>query len=199
MITRDDKLEIFENFWVDAELPKIKKLEFDDNDEESIESVTRSPKLSMSAARFVRSSRFQFVDSNSGDLGVVIEQKRGFWNKLAFWRKKDSSTSIEEFFTNIKNNVQELEIVQSRAKGYELAIVNAKKAGQRALVEQLQGGLNAYAVETQLAAIGLTKFLTEETVVKFYKQSKKGLRLDWIRNFSRTIPEEIVAKNDVGL
>jgi hypothetical protein len=102
--------------------------------------------------------------------------------------------TIEEFFTSLKNNAEEIVVVKERAQGYKNAILNAKKAGQHALLEKLKAGLNAIRAETQLIAIGLSKYLTEETVIKFYKQSPRGLRLDWVRNFGRHIPEDVVAK-----
>ena len=134
----------------------------------------------------------------------VASKKPSTWSRFAFWRKAPSSPSpsieepegisIVDFFAHLKNSQQELVVVKARAKGYERAIKNAMAASQHALVEQLKDGLNAHAMEAQLVALGLTKFLTEETVVRFYKQAKKGLRLDRIHNFSRTIPEEVVAK-----
>ena len=69
-----------------------------------------------------------------------------------------------------------------------------KQAGQQALFEQLTAGLNAYKMETQLLALGLPKYVEEKDLVAFYKQSKRGLRLDWIRNFTRQIPREILDK-----
>lgn len=131
-------------------------------------------------------------------------KKPSFWSKLAFWRstpKKrapvdEGTISVEEFFTHIKNSASELVIVKERAAGYERALTNAKKNGQTALLEQLKAGLNAYRMEAQLVSMGLTKYVSEEDIVRFYKQSKRGLRLDWIANFARQVPETVTTTKE---
>ncbi len=134
--------------------------------------------------------------------------KRPSWfSRLAFWRKPappppalpasppepEPTLTIEDFFASVKNSAEELVVVRERAQGYEKALLNAKRAGQQALVEKLTAGINAYKMETQLIAMGLIKFISEENVVRFYKECKKGLRLDYVRNFTRIIPENLVA------
>ena len=39
---------------------------------------------------------------------------------------------------------------------------------------------------------GFNVTISEDNVVKFYKESDKGLRLDWIKNFTRMIPCEVI-------
>ena len=67
-----------------------------------------------------------------------------------------------------------------------------KRSGQTALVEKLQGGLDAFRGESQLVAVGLTRYVEEQDLVRFYKQSDRGLRLDWVRNFTRIIPDAVL-------
>lgn len=121
-----------------------------------------------------------------------------FLEKLAFWRKPKVPSepppkmSVLDFFSSVKNSEQELVIVQERAAGYEQALRNAKKCGQAALYEQLQAGLAATRAEAQLIALGLRRYVREEDIVRFYKESPKGLRLDWVRNFTRAIPQDLI-------
>ncbi|OPZ34091.1 MAG: hypothetical protein BWY99_02663 [Synergistetes bacterium ADurb.BinA166] len=81
-------------------------------------------------------------------------------------------------------------------------IENAKRAGQHALVEELARGLEHHRAEAQLVALGLTKYVREEDVISFYKECPKGLRLSWVGNFGRAIPETVVHSkiraDDVG-
>jgi hypothetical protein len=44
------------------------------------------------------------------------------------------------------------------------------------------------------ASSGVDVYLSEGSLVRFYKASKKGLRLDWVANFTRTIPPEVATK-----
>jgi hypothetical protein len=120
-----------------------------------------------------------------------------WWFALLGKRPKPQQSgriSIEQFFTSVHNSARELDLVRNRAAGYEQAMLRAKQAGQQALLEQLKAGMNAYKMETQLLALGLPRFLEEQDLVKFYKQSKKGLRLDWVKNFVRQVPQEVLAK-----
>ena len=100
--------------------------------------------------------------------------------------------TVQEFFSSLKNTAEELTLVDGRARGYDAALERARKTGQRALVERLQAGIRAVRAETQLHAIKLTQTLSEETLVKFVKMSPKGLRLDWVRNFTRVIPDDVL-------
>lgn len=196
MITEDGKLQVFEDFRVDDTLPKFN----DDvvaSDEMGAEDVT----FNVSPTRW-RRRRGRLVTSNEGmfvegeTLASAIERRSPLaWFRGLLSRKvpEEGKCSVQEFFAHVKNSERELCIVAERAAGYERALRNAKDAGQLALLEQLEGGLNAHRMEAQLVAIGLTKYVTEDDVVRFYRQSKRGLRLDWVRNFTRVIPEEIVA------
>jgi hypothetical protein len=124
---------------------------------------------------------------------------RGGWFKR-LWRKflralgeVRVTLTVEEYFASMKNSVEELKLVNERARGYDAALLAARKNRQTALVEQLEGKLRVLRAETQLVAIGYTRFITEETVVAFTKKASRGLRLDWIRNFARVIPDDVLA------
>lgn len=215
MLTRDKtRLEVVENFQIDWQLPKFRKkmskvapgtgqkadhievLDLTEVDSESSDDKEDDDDFGQT---FRMSSRNIVMNSTWGIQEVKLERAEPPWWK--FWAKKparvtepEPTMSIEEFFASIKNTSQELVIVKERAHGYERALDNAKKTGQLALLEQLKSGINAYKMETQLVALGMTKYVEEQAIIAFYKQCKKGLRLDWVKNFVRTIPEEIAAK-----
>lgn len=147
------------------------------------------------------SSDDMFMNAPGFD-ATVSPEKPSFWSRVCFWRKnkapdrkpeQEAKLSVQEFFDSIKHSCKEIDVIKHRMLGYERAIQNAKAAGQVALLEQLKGGLNAHLMESRLASMGLTRYLDEESIVKFYKASEKGLRLDWIKNFTRTVPEDVVA------
>ena len=121
------------------------------------------------------------------------------WERLTAWlagyqQDRQRTLTVEQFFSSVKNTTKELEIVAERAKGYEISIQNAKFGGQRALMEQLQRNLNVARAEAQLFARGYKKYVTEETLVQFVKKCEKGLRLDWVANFARVIPDDVLEK-----
>lgn len=100
--------------------------------------------------------------------------------------------SVEEFFKSIKNSKRQMEKIDGRIEAYELALTQAEDLGQVALKQDLQRKVDVVRSESQLYARNLVKVVMEEQVVDFYKGSERGIRLDWIKNFTRTIPEKFV-------
>jgi hypothetical protein len=114
-------------------------------------------------------------------------KKVGRWTGSLFGRKETVMT-VQQFFGSVKDSVKETKLIEEKARGYELAIAEAKENGQVALMEKLEAGLVVARAEAQLTAVGYTKYITEETLVSFVKQCEKGLRLDWLQNFTRPLP-----------
>ena len=193
----DGKLSIFEDFWVDSSLPKFRakkaqkyelksnRLLGDNEGENSSEPSESWESWGSSRARFI---------ARNGFLVGSLNPAAGFWSRVRSWFTPAPKMSVREFFESVKNSTEELVIVDSRADGYEKLLREAKESGQEALVERLISGMAAIRSEAQLIAMGATKYVTEDTIVRFSSLSQKGLRLDWIRNFTRAIPSEVLEK-----
>lgn len=137
------------------------------------------------------------VVSNGSSLLVIgTPGPRGFMQRVRDWfsaaRQPPPALTIPEFFASLKNSTKELYVVKERALGYEKQLEDALYAGQRALYEQLSRAVVGVRAETQLVAAGQTKYLEEASLVEFVKKAPKGLRLDWVANFTRTIPSDWV-------
>lgn len=196
LTTTGTELDVFAHFVRDWSLPKFKKKsdgrrqhakqmgrmdsDSDDDDEEENEE----PRVGFSTLT----------------QGFVIEGSTGMTAfRPARWLRwlvpsitvPRPALSVQDFFRSIHNSTLELAVVASRAAGYEIALMRAKQMGQTALLEQLQAGLVTMQAETQLVALGLHRYLEEQTVVAFVKQSPQGLRLDWLPNFTRLLPEDL--------
>ncbi|OHD21616.1 MAG: hypothetical protein A2Y38_02240 [Spirochaetes bacterium GWB1_59_5] len=218
MFDQHGRLDIFENFRTDHDLPKFADPRGDDENLSEEESSAifenfRPTSKSMKRSRFVNSGNITINSvSPHGDLAVVatwIEDSSWPWpwrwlrrfkwlsTLLATWlgarRERKATLSIEDFFASVKNSAEELTVIHERAKGYEAALVKAKAAGQGDLYEQLEKNLTAVRSEAQLVAQGLGRYLEEATLVQFVKQAKKGLRLDWVANFTRVVPDTVLA------
>lgn len=100
--------------------------------------------------------------------------------------------SPKEFFESVKNSAEELVLANERFASYEKAIAHLKRSGQIAILERMEYDLEIHRAETQLYAIGHTKVVTEANVVEFASKACRELRLDWIKNFSRLIPEKVL-------
>lgn len=102
--------------------------------------------------------------------------------------------SVEEFFSSIKNNTEELKVIKDRAEGYVKALEKLKSLGQVSLYESMTVEIEVHRAEAQLDSIGMNKYISENSIVEFIKKSDKYLRLDWIKNFTRMIPDEVANK-----
>jgi hypothetical protein len=167
MFNNQDKLDIFENFIEDRSLPKF---------------LEETP-------------NFGVVLMSWDQVSQVQPNKTGFWQwLLSFFGLTRSTISMQEFFVHIKNSLEEIEVIQGIAEQYEEQIRRAIHTRQKALQEKLMSELLMHRHQAQLVALGMSYYLSEATLVKFVKLSPRGLRLDWISNFIRVIPEHVLAK-----
>ncbi len=109
---------------------------------------------------------------------------------------KETVLSVEDFFKSVKNGAEYLEILGERALGYEAALAKAKASGQIALLDALKKSALLFRMEAQLHSQGVTKFLSEKTVATLAQKSDKNIRLDWLANFARVIPDSIIASKN---
>ncbi len=209
MLTRDGKsLRVFENFVLDRTLPKWKSKKSrqgevlqgevfqgaggawrsENSDDEEEDGFGGS---------FIAGGIYTVEDDNLV-VGGSLKGRRGPRGlaRLKFWKKRPKTVkvtmTIPEFFRSVSNSAEQLAMVDKRAEGYAAAIKATVVSGQTAFREQLIKNLVAVRAETQLLAMGLPKYLREETVVEFVKKCPKGLRLDFIANFARVIPPELL-------
>ena len=179
-------LVIFESFRVDHNLPKFKVDEDEASSEDSAGfSQKRLPRITFNSGQILISNPAQ---------GLITSQE-GFFSRAWSWVKERLSPApipVEEFFRSVKNSAEELIVVDGRSSGYEAAIKAAGEAGQVALVEKLIGSAAAVRGETQLIALGLKKYIDEESLYKFAVNSSRHLALDWISNFTRFIPKKVI-------
>lgn len=220
MLAPNGKLLILENFLIDQTLPKFKKemeeLETYENNIGVVNStlidtlgddgtVRRVIPGLRSMSRMNRRSRLRNMAWQNDLLRIQMDdeepvgkEKEPWWKRVLgyFFHEKtnEPTLSIQEFFGHVKHSAQEISIIESRAVGYERAMLQAQNNNQAALFEQLKAGLHAYKMESHLFALGLKKYVTEDDIIKFYKQCQKGLRLDFVCNFTRQIPPEVAAQ-----
>ena len=115
--------------------------------------------------------------------------------KLLFKKTEKPEMDVISFFANIKATSKEsFNGYVNRVEKYLTAIHNAKIIGQDALAEKLSREMLANKYESFLAAEGYYYVVTEQQVVDFVKKSERGISLDYMKNFIRPIPDEVVAK-----
>lgn len=202
---QNGKLEIFENFIVDKDLKK----RTGDKIGEATNSLNvgyfeggsdlvswGGPTNNVSWTENVRIVEYlEYVYSNNR---TIIN-----WLKLKFAKaflsekkvKKVKYKSVDQFFKDIKGVVKELKLEKNSLDFYIKAIESANENGQKALFEILSSKKEEVITEMALIKAGITSYVSEEDVVKFYEKSKlpkKVLKLTWIKNYARVIPEDVI-------
>jgi hypothetical protein len=203
------ELAIFDYFEIDENLPKHKR--------ENENADDSTPKLSWGIHGNEAWVTVPTNGTNSGNNMISVngvEVKPPLKARLAGWLlkkiQKTQSTQIEkppvklisivDFFTELSKSYEELTPIAEIAEYYEKALVQAKTMGQVALLQKLTDLMDTVKGEAILIAMGLKKYVTEKQLVEFYEQvgEDKNLKLTWIKNFGRIIPEEVyMVKKDV--
>ena len=185
------ELLIFDYFEVDKSLPKYSNenkentyIGFGHNQSDESWDVTPNP------------SEFSVEIAPNGSLfyNGTLKGKIIHWliNKLT----KNSAKvkiSIKDFFTSVSKSYKELTPIGEIAEYYENALIQASGMGQKALVEKLKDQIDIIKGEAVLIAMGLKKYVTEKNIIDFYEKvdKDKNLKLTWIKNFNRIIPEVV--------
>ena len=182
------ELEIFDNFQIDRNLPK---------------HTTKTPtQVSSGIVTEDDTNTFWISASMYEEDGDIINgfKKASFRSRVGSWilgsvkkPKKRKKISVIDFFTSLSKSYQELTPIAEIAEHYEKALVQANTMGQISLVESLKNIIDIARGEAHLNAMGIKKYVTEKQVVNFYEKvgEDKNLKLTWIKNFGRIIPESI--------
>jgi len=102
---------------------------------------------------------------------------------------------VIKFFEQVKLTSKEsAKDYVERIKPYMIALKRANDMGQVALADQLTAQIFNNKYESILKAEGFYYKITEEQLVSFVKKTEKGVRLDYIKNFTRNIPDEVFDK-----
>jgi hypothetical protein len=108
--------------------------------------------------------------------------------------------TVVEFFTSLSGSYEELTPIAEIAEHFKETVIQANVMGQTALLEKLKDTMDVFRGEAHLISLGLKKYVTEAQVCDFYEKvgEDKNLKLTWIKNFNRIIPEEVyLAKKEV--
>jgi hypothetical protein len=127
------------------------------------------------------------------------KKKKGFFARLFSKKEKKVEETYEfdaiKFFSLVKATTKESAFTyKDRVSNYLKALHNSADMGQVALQEELLKGLITNKYESLLYAEGYYYVIDEPTIVDFIKKCEKGLSLDYIKNFTRPIPQSVVDK-----
>ena len=115
-------------------------------------------------------------------------------------KNKKKIMTVVEFFTSLSGSYEELTPIAEIAEHFKETVIQANVMGQTALLEKLRDTMDVFRGEAHLISLGLKKYVTEAQVCDFYEKvgEDKNLKLTWIKNFNRIIPEDVyLAKKEV--
>lgn len=154
----------------------------------------------------IRATNMNLIFDNAVVSNAIINSKNvSFFEKVKnYFREKRNTAKEKEiidkfdvikFFSDVKSfSQQEFIDYKDRINDYITCIGYAEKSGQVALKEKLFENLVINKYESILYAKGFKNVLTEEMLVKFARNCPKALSLDYIANYTRTIPIEALNK-----
>lgn len=104
------------------------------------------------------------------------------------------STPVEETFEAILGGGKKLVVLTDRLDTHRAAIKETHSMGQTALAEQLTARTKVVEAEAVLFAAGRREYIDEKDLIRFAKECERGLRLDYMKNFTRLIPRDVRLK-----
>ena len=128
------------------------------------------------------------------------EKSSWFDRLLNFFGKKENKEDAPQmdalkFFSLVKTSSKESAAVyKDRVSKYLHALHNATNIGQTVLQEELIRGLVTNRYESVLFAEGYYYAITENQIVDFAKKCEKGIKLSYLKNFNRPIPQSVIDK-----
>jgi len=178
-------LIIFSRFRVDRTLPKYA--------EEERERAGKKERGGQEQDESMMSSDSDSFVIMGGRKSLNLSKK---WWGARLWDwvflQKPEPEPVTDVFTRIKASAEELAKWDERNTALVEMIKRAETAGQRDLVKKLKAEQGVRQYENALYVKGRRKLLTEAQLLDFTKKCEKGLCLDWVGDFVRPIPAEVV-------
>lgn len=114
-------------------------------------------------------------------------------------KKKEVDDNIYEFsvidlFDNVKVISSREHEFKERLDAYMGLLQKAISMHQEAQIEKLISKLSVHIYESILAVSGYNHYITFENLINLQKKCKKQLDMDYVKNFVRIIPNEVVEK-----
>lgn len=193
---RNNRLEIFENFEIDQNLPKHNGVG------ELIASPNQGWILASDGATFSLDSGNVANDSNSFKISKFFKKKKK-GRKVKKHKKSVIVKTVGDFFNGVFSSIEELREVEDVVNHYNTIVKNAQTTGQKALIEKVKDMIDLISLESKLITSNFTKYVTEEQIVSFLniedvrlknknEIQKKYIHLSWIKNYNRIIPDKVV-------
>lgn len=135
------------------------------------------------------------------------KEDKSFLKKLFGWRKnkttdedkteepkKQYEINVVELFDQIKILAGKEKEFKERIEAYMNLIHKASVLNQQAQLEKLISELVIHVYESVLSVSGVNHYVTMEDLVTLQKKCEKQLDIDYLKNFTRIIPDSVAEK-----
>ncbi len=222
MLTEDRKnIFLIKSFTIDYSLKKHQKQNFStfrDTDSKTTQDTTVefhnsvfigdpttvpmiSGSGSINGGFFSSSSGFERVWD-----GIPFESSRYYTNSFEkYWFKTKISVkslfykgrqSPIKYFKNIKTSIEELKNIDEKIQYLEKVSQSLRVSGQKQMLEVSLSQKKVLEYEKILKESNFKKYITEDNLVAFTLKCKKGLKMEYIYEFNRLIPETVIKNRD---
>ena len=195
IINDQPRLKLFEYFYKELELPKYKK---DTSTTLNTDVTWLMDSMSTNASSMNPTSGVSNDWKNDRYIQSITKKiKRNFFDKIIDLFIERTKDPVETTFDKIKNAKGELTEDISKMDEVITNLLNrAAKNNQRALVDELLKKKQVLIGECVLVKNGYTEYVSEEKMIEFFLKCKKGVRIDFIRNYTGLIPFPVAEKKD---
>lgn len=140
-------------------------------------------------------TQLQMAMDKSAKNNIFDKIKSIFKKKEIEVKEVEKYMDALQFFSMVKASSKEsVATYRDRISDYLKQIHNAVTVGQTSLVEDLLRGLVTNKYESVLFAEGFYYVVNEEQMVNFVSKCEKGIKLDYVKNFTRPMPQDVVDK-----
>lgn len=108
--------------------------------------------------------------------------------------KKLYEINVIELFDQVKILAEKEKEFKERTEAYMSLIHKATVLNQQAQLEKLISELVIHIYESVLAVSGINHYITMSDLVTLQKKCEKQLDIDYIKNFTRVIPDSVAEK-----
>lgn len=109
-------------------------------------------------------------------------------------KKKTYTLKLDQLFDRIKVETGKEKEFIDRIDQYISLIKKAQVLHQEAQEEELFDKLIIHVYESVLSISGFNKYIAEDDLIKLQRKCDKKLSIDYIKNFVRVIPDDVVEK-----
>lgn len=141
--------------------------------------------------------KYQVLEVFNPETGEVYDPSRAPLPGSVVKKKKEETYEMDvlKFFDAVKlESTKETEDYYDRIGPFLVALKKAKQMGQTTLVDQFLSKIFIAKYESLLRAKGFHHKISEFQLVNFVKKTEKGVSLTYVKNFSRPIPDDVLAK-----